>query len=611
MLAIGACKEDPPKAAATDDKPAEAADTKAEPEAKPSDTPEAKPDAKPGGLGADTAALIDTAKSAAAGAPLLPHDKVLGHFMMGNTATMMKKVKEQLAPPSLAGMVDVEAMKALAAGQLGPKGEVVRKIDLEKPFGCAMVDSKVHEAPVACVVGYEGGAEALVADLGPENKAPDGKGHVAAYNIDGETVFIDALDDQVVLSPHAEIFDLAKGYLKSNIVDRGSESIADVELVMYPNNAAKAYAKEMSEVFEAFDEMQKETEEFGGRGLGNLRDRVDEMQQFTIGLELSEAGFTFSTALHATKGSELATTMDTTYAGRMNKDFVAGLPSSTFAFAGAQGGSDPTTDENFTAAIDGLSKAIAEELELDQTKIKTEIDAFIKEEGDLYSRDLATGLMFVEGTLGGAILTVGKKAPGRDKWKAWTERFVPDAILPEEGLAVVTWDFQPAGASFEGVEIDRWVIKPTAFAKKKMAEDKDPDLKAVLALWPDLELTIDRAEFDDRVVFVVSPVKSDAYTKSAVLAVNGTSTIRDHEGYGDVEARAKNLVGLYAVDVAGGVNWLRSFLPPDATKEIPSPLGVDLSDVTLLIEHPAPGVVAGSLSVSQPFVDQLRKLAEM
>ena len=609
MLAIGACKDDPPEATPANAAPVESADTKDEPAAKPSEAPEARPDAAPSGLGTEAAGLIDSAKSAAAGAPLLPHDKVLGHFMMGNTVTMMKKVKEQLAPPSLASMVDIESMKVLAAGQLGPKGEVVRKIDLEKPFGCAMVDSKVHEAPVACVIGYEGGAEALVADLGNENKAPDGKGHVAAYNIEGETLYIDTLDDQVVFSPHAEIFDLAKGYLKSNIIDRGGEAIADVELVLYPNTATKAYADEMKEVFEVFDEMQKETEEFGAGGFGNLRDRIDEMQQLTIGLELSEAGFTFSTALHATKGSELANTMDTTYAGRMNRDFVASLPSSTFAFAGVQGGSDPTADENFKTAIAGMSKALAEGLEKDEATIQTEIEAFVKEEGELYTRDLATGLMFVEGTLGGAILSVGKKASGRDQWKAWSERFVPDAILPEKGLAVVTWEFQPGGATFDGLEVDRWVIKPTALAKKKMSED--PDFKTVSALWPDMTMTIDRVEFDDHVAFVVSPVQSDAYTTSAIQAAKGTKTIRDHGGYADVEARAKNLVGLYAVDVAGGVNWLRAILPPDATKEFPAPLGVDLSDVTLLVEHPASGVVAGSLSVSQPFVDQLRKLAGM
>ncbi len=604
VAALGCTKKDPEPAASDSEATKAQAPDGADTAESAGNEPAAAGGDKPVGLGTEALGLIQAATAAAEGAPLLEHENILGHFMVGNAVASVKEIKTQAAPASVANMVDLEVAKSMAAMQLGERSSVALNVDLEKPFGCALVDTTVHDVPVACVLGYKGGAEELVKDLGTEGRKDDAKGHTAAFEIEGETVYIDALGDEVVLANHPELLDKAKSYLETNIVGRADKAIADFEVVMYPADAAVRYAKEVEDLTKAFDELSKA----GAGSPGDLRKRVAELDQVAFGFGLTPDGAHFSAAAHAKSGSELQTDFDTAYAGRMDPAFVSKMPATTFAFMGAESGSGITNTDNWKKGVDMIAESMADELGVDAAKFRAELEAFVDEEAELYSRDLVAGLVFEPGTLGATILEVGKTAPGRDKWKAWTERFTAEAVLPPKGKEAVTWSFEAGATTIDGVEIDRWVIKPTAEALREAATD--PDFEVIRKKWPELELTIDRAELDDRVIFVASPTGSDAYMTSAIAAARGTKTMADHAGWSELGTDRSGLTALYAVDVAAGVEWVRALIPADKAAEIPSPLGVDLRDVTMVLRHPAPGVVAGSFTISQPFIDQLRRAAD-
>ncbi len=565
--------------------------------------PAAVDDANPVGLGAEALGMIQAATAAAEGAPLLEHEGILGHFMMGNAVATVKEIKAQAAPASVENMVDLEVLKSLAAMQLGDRSSVAINIDFEKPFGCAVVDTKVHDVPVACVLGYKGGAEALVADLGTEGRKDDAMGHAGAYEIEGQTLYIDALGDQVVLANHPELLAQSKAYLEANIIGRADAAIADFELVAYPSEAMVRYGKEVEEIASAFDELAKS----GTASPADLKARVEQLAQVAIGFGLTPDGAHFSGAAHAKPGSELQTEFDTAYAGRMDQAFVSNMPASTFVLLGMESGSSITSTDKWKEGVDAMADELGKELGMEPAKLKSELKAFIDEESELYTRDVAAGLVYETGTLGAAILEIGKSAPGREKWTAWTERFTSDAVLPAKGKDAVSWRFEPGATTVDGVEIDRWIIEPTAKALREASSD--PDFERIRKLWPEMTFTIDRAELDDRVIFVASPTGADTYMTSAIAAARGTKTVTDHAGWAKLGADRSGLVALYAIDVAGGVDWIRALVPPEKAADIPAPLGVDLQDITMVIRHPGPGIIAGSLNVSQPFIDQLRMLA--
>jgi len=606
LLAAGGCKKnDPEPAEQTEEK----TDSKEE-EAGGKDAAESKDAAPSGdktevaGIGVETAALIQNATAAAAAAPLLEHEGILGHFMMGNAVESVKEIQTQLAPPSVASMVDLEALKSLTAMQLGDRSAVAVAVDLSKPFGCALVDSDVVEAPVVCVVGYKDGAEGLVRDLGEKDKISDAKGHVAAYKVEGQEVFIDALGDQIALSNHPDLFATAKGYLETNIVGRADKAIADFELMVYPNAALVRYKDEVEDLVDAIDDLG----DASPTSPTDLRKRVEEMDQLAIGFGLTPEGAHFSLATHAVAGSDLANEFDNTYGGRMSEDFVGKLPMSTFVLAGMQSGTGIIESENWDKAIKLLSEGVAKEFGMDASELEQQVADFVKEEAELYTRDVAMGMVYEPGTMGGLVLEVGKKAPGRDAWKRWSERFTTEAVLPAKAQEGVRWSFEAGATTIDGVEIDRWSIGPTPEVLKEASADAD--FEHIRKLWPDMTVNVDRAELDDRVIFIVAPTESDTYMQSAIKAVRGGKTVRDRKGWKGLATSRSGLTALYAIDVAGGVEWLRPLLPPGDAADIPSPLGVGLDDVTLVLRHPAPGVISGSFNVSQPFIDQLKPLAD-
>ena len=610
LVAAGGCKNDDPApataetkgAGAEGDEAGKAEDSKPESDAKPA------PDSPVTGLGVTAAATIQAATAAAAAAPLLKHDGVLGHFMMGNAVASVKEIQAQASPASVESMVDLEGLKSLAAMQLGERSTVAINVDLTKPFGCALIDSTVEIAPVACVVGYKGGAEGLVKDLGESGKQADAKGHVAAYEVEGQNIYIDTLGDEVALSNHPDVLATAKVYLETNIVGRADTAIADFEFVVYPAAAMVRYGKEIEDLMKGLDDLGKIGGSPSPTSPEDLKKRVAEMGQFSIGLGMTPAGAHLSFDTHAVPGSDLQAELDTTYAGRMQEGFVGTLPMSAFVVAGMQLGSGVSDNENWGKAIELLATSMADEFDVDASKVKVEFEAFIKEESELYSRDIAMGMLYEPGTLGALVLEVGKAAPGRDLWKAWSERFTTEAVLPKKAQDGVQWKFEAGATTIEGIEIDRWSIGPTPAVLKEASADKDAE--RLIKMWPDLTMQIDRAEVDDRVIFVAAPTEGDSYMQAAIKATRDGKTIKDRKGWKGLDSGRSGLVALYAFDIAGGIEWLRPILPAEDAADIPSPLGVGIDDVSIVLRHPAPGVISGSFNVSQNFIDQLKLLAD-
>jgi hypothetical protein len=580
----------------------------------------------------DPAGGASSSKSSAGGGPtsadgLMPatqlqRGSVLGHVLLPNASGFLGEIKAQVAPQSTSMFLDEGMLRGIVSGQLGARQNIAKNVDLSKPMGCALVDTTVTDLPVACIVGYTGGTDAIVGDLGAEGKQSDAGGHAAHYKFSGQDIYIDALDGHVVLTNHTEVFASAKDYLQSNMIARADKVVSDVEAVAYVSSVLVRYRTVLQPVLELINEAQSVTagggrfseamSKYNAMSTQNMIDRWGEMEQLTIGFGMEPAGFVLRYAVFAVPGSRLAEESQAAAAGSLDPQVMHRLPRSAWLVAGASiDWPTLTKTQSAKETRKVFADAYAAAVEKDPEAVNQAIDRWVDEAAALYGNDVAYALLHEPGTVGAALMSMrladGKT--GRDGWKAWTKEFTPDAVLDAETRKKLTWSFAFDAYDVGGVPVDRWVIEPTPSGLQDLRAEVGPQLASLEKRLGGLRLVIDRAEVDGRVLYLVSPTE-DKSMSTAIEATKGQGALADDAALADVLRKSAGLSGLLAVDVRRAADWLRELMPADAASRIPATLGQALSDVTMATSHAKNGNQSGELVISQPFIDQLRALAD-
>ncbi|HEY0137169.1 MAG TPA: hypothetical protein VGB85_23960, partial [Nannocystis sp.] len=296
---------------------------KAEPTAATAGT--APADAKdPATTVADVTAPISSAVGAVALAsggriaPLSAEPDILGHFAIANMSRLLVDVKTQLVPPKYAGFLEEAALRSLLSIALEKRGNLAMNFDMAAPFGCALVDPKVEDIKLGCAFGYKGGAKAFVTDLGEAEKAADAAGHVAAYTVEGKSIYVDALGEGVVVSAGAETFNKTQSYLQRNVVARAGEIHGDIEVVVYMSTVVDRYRDQLAPLFEQADSQEpapsgnpavdgavKAWTDYRKRSGKTTVDRIAEFAQFTGFFSVEPAGVMMGGALFPKAGSRV------------------------------------------------------------------------------------------------------------------------------------------------------------------------------------------------------------------------------------------------------------------------------------------------------------------
>lgn len=610
-LGTGGCKKDDPGAGAeADATKAQQVQTRGE-----SDSAASKASAKPGGGGPTAADELSPATQ-------LQKGEVLGHVLLPDASSFLAEVKNQAAPQSAAAFLEEQMLRTMAAGQLGARSNLAKNVDLARPMGCALVDLTVTDVPLACIVGYKGGTDAIVTDLGDQGKQADAAGHVAHYQLGGQDVYIDALKDHVVLTNHPEVFAKAKDYLGSNMIDRADKVVSDVEIVGYMSGLLKRYEKDLQPFIDqvakpqtisaSSNKFSEAMAAYNAKSTLDMIQRFRDMEQITVGLGLEPAGFVLRYAVFPSEGSRLAEESKASAAGTLNTGIIESLPKSSWAVVGM------TTDWTRLAQTETATEfrklmvdAYADAVGKDPAAVNEAVEGYFEEAAGLYGNDVAYGVMHEPGTVGALLISMrlqdGKDA--RDRWKAWTEQFTPENVLDGESREKITWSFTTDAYALGDLPVDRWVIEPTPAGLAELKAETGPALAAWEKKLGGLKIVIDRAELEDRVLFLVAPAAEKKYMASAVEAAKGTDDLEKDAGLKGVLSHSVGLSGLFAVNVQGATDWLRDVMPADKASEIPASLGNDLSDVYVAQSYSESGTQTGQFVVSQPFIDQLRALA--
>lgn len=603
------------------------------PEAKTADakTTDGKTPGKtdPGGGGSDTTKPgggpgtgINPADKPIEPATKLQRGEVLAHFLIPNPSALIGAVKTQIVPAAQASFVDEAFLRSAASAGLGSRSAIAQHVDLNKPLACALVDLTAAPAPVACIVGYTGGAAALVTDLGEEGKQADAAGHTAKFVVEGQEIYVDDLGGEAVVSNHGEVFAKAKSYLETNVVARAGDVVTDVEVVAYPANLMKRYEKELAPIFDMMGKVSpppsggnKLAEAVGAYAVkANVRtfDSFKQMEQMTFAVGLEPIGFVMRFAVFPTSGSQLETDMKSTAAGPMDSAIVKNLPSSSWGVFGFNTHMAKAFDTSQMKELRNVFvDAYADSLGKDRAATESAVDAFIAEQAATYDGLSAAALMHEPGTLGGVAIvrSVQSGKDAREGWKTWSAAFTPDAVIGAEGAKQVTWAFQMDATKIGDVAVDRWVIEPTDAAKEKMRKDGGEKLAEWEKKLGGLKLVINRAESNGKVAYVIAPNADDKYAQAVVDALAGTNALGSDTGLATIVDRNPGVSAVFGVSVKGAIAWLGEIVPPEEMSKVPPGLGNDLSDIFMAASYADTGAQSGEFVVSQKLIDQVRALA--
>jgi hypothetical protein len=602
------------KPAEGESKPQEAAPTAAKTEV-PAKDPQAKPiaEAPKDGL----AKVVADAATATGGR--LERGDVLGHFVVPNASNLLAEVRTQASPPEGVAFLNEATLRSLASMGLGARAGLSEHVVLDQPMGCVVVDDASIDVPVACAVGYKGGAAAAAADLGAEGKQADAAGHVAHYLVEGNDLYLDDMGGHVVVTNHPTLFAKAQSYLQSNVLGRASTIADDVEVVMFPKAVMGRYATQVESLLSmmrstpslpAGNPLTDAFGEYSRASTARTFDYYRELDQVDFGMGLEPAGFVFRYAIYPTPGSTLQADSQAFATGPIDATLVQQLPAEAWMVMAS------TIDwkavwqlESGAAMRDVVVDTYAKAVGRDPATVRTAFETFLEENSALYGRDFALAVVHLPGTQGGVVMSRKLTGPARAGWKPWTDGFDPTSVLGPEGVKMVTWSFKPDALEVEGVPVDRWTIEPGPDAKAMIAAEADPVVAEIERRFGGLKLEIDRVELPDRVLFVVAPGAQERYIQAAISAAKGGPSTGSDPGLRALLARNPETSVVTAIDVAGVLGWAREVLPPEEASKLPAKLGVDLGDFYVSGTFGASGRQYGEMVLSQAMIDELRKLA--
>ena len=511
----------------------------------------------------------------------------LAWVIMRNTEETLGKVKTNILPSKYSMYGDIATLRSMA-GMLGEKSKIVQHFNFAEPAGCVLLEDKSSKLPFACFFGYEGGATVASAEVA-EGLQADGKGHIAHHVVQGQDFYVDEIGSSVIVTSADGLFASSKDYLTDSLLPYAKKQPDDLAMVAFPSALLVQYGEDVRSLMA-----------MAGGAAASTIDTYKEVQSLSYSFALESDGVHIRTSLDAAPGSDYANVMAAMSAGALEPKWVSSLPASTWATTAYRFHSSKIREISATKpAIATMVEAYASQTGKSAATVTAAIEAFLDESETLYGASFSFSAMHEPGTTGAIVVELEKAASGREQWKTWSSAFTPEAVMGKDAAKKVSWSFKADGASAEGVTGDRWTIAPGPEAKGDLEIAKLSKRFGGKA-----ELTIDRFELDDRVIFVAAMSDIDANNKAAIIAAKGSKTIADAPGGKEIIAAAAKTAGVMAGDGKRMFAWLSEVAPEGA----PYPkVGVDLTDVLVTTDLSATHMVV-DMRMSQALIDQVKTL---
>ncbi len=529
---------------------------------------------------------------------------VWGHFVVANPERMLERVGEQLAPPMMGAMVSASQLKSMLAMQLESRGEAVKHIDLTKPFGCVMVNPKLHDEPLACAVGFEGGINQLIEDLGQEGYQSGGDGF-AAYELNGNTVYFKGWGDHIGVAEDPSLLASVEPAMKS-VLEPGKAD-RDIYVEAKPSVIMVDAREEIEEFYSEMESAMTSVPPGSPGGAYASASAKAAMDMYRSFGDLSSAELVFRIGKQRTKLLYRGTAAKgTPTAQQYNRDaklptvdvaMMSELPDDAWMVGGMSFDWANIMDDPWMGSYFRVMAG---------TKLGGTMKDMMTAMGEVMEGPTTMAVFPVKGSVGAMGATYAVK-PGKDAMAAMRE-FLPkykiETLMPE-AAEYVTSTYKKGAFTVGGVKVDTYTVAPTKKAMAELKKDSQyADMKKVLG---EIKFTMAYAQKGDRQYLVMTTANAKKALDRMMTAAKGKGNIGK---FGDARKRMKaNADGtaLLMLDVKGMLSWARSLDVDGELSNIPK-LGVGLDDVVWTADVNEKGKKEYELAVSQSFIEQLRSL---
>jgi len=579
--------------------------------------------------------------------PTFRHDEgIYGHVILNDVSNLLAELG-QVAPPVHKGKFDEGALRALAAMALQQRGVIAQNINLKAPMGCALLDMKKYpDAPTACAIGYKGGAASLVSDLGEQGKLEDAKGHLAAFDLDGQTLFIDDLKTHAAISVYPGAFADAREYLDSNIVKRTTGLTSNIEATLFIKSLLEKYPDEIKPLLDQFapdDNSQSTTiaegiypddaaasaklvealDEASKMSSGSQRKNFENATQATITVGLHGWGLQLAGALVPAEGSYLLSAAKLADKSA-SRDLALEIPATADAFIStyqspASWRHEPlTTNFNTLCGVWAAMTSAAEPGACAKTitDLNTRLEPTNTGLTALFHAPIAGSVV---GGLGGILRTSGDR---REFFVSIAKSVSIAKLLGERATKSVSFIFEENKRTHDGVAVDRVTIAMTDDLKTRLQDSATGGDKALLATLLSSALVLERAEIEGRVIWSSTVNEREAFTNMTIDAAKGkgarvdkamVNTIFDHHPQAQSIGAANPQV---FVDI---VRNIAKLVPDDPQavrllSQLPTDLSTDLTMLSLYNDLIPSGTGAAQVLINAEFmadaVDRVMKASQ-
>lgn len=453
-----------------------------------------------------------------------------------------------LLPEAQRTMLDESFLRSMLAMAIPAGSRFSDDIDLSQPMGCVVTSYRLHDIPLACVVGYQGGLPKLVKDLGPEGYLNGNDDH-AAYRFEGRSIFLSAMGQHVAFSFAPDLIAATRDHLQHDLVDApiGDEELhvtafpgvilddTREQLLGFIDQLGRAQPPGPAQ--EAMLEAQRKQWESWG-----------ELERAELWLDVSvervRLGYR-GTALGGTPTEEAYAAARDVPTTPATSSLMARLPASPLMVMGMRFDMSSLLDDPMLGAymralttLDGADAAMAEQYR----------------EGFTMWREISTGhaagaMLHERGTKGGIVLAYGLR-PGTDampRLREYFRRLQGSATSP----SYFTTEVRPGALRVGKTRGDLVIMKPNAAF---LATPGGASFAKALGASPRIEMAL--AQRGDTLTMAMAPTKADRYLRRALAAADGKDSLGNVTAARVVlEAQAEDTM-LVTASLSAIVRWL-------------------------------------------------------
>jgi hypothetical protein len=453
-----------------------------------------------------------------------------------------------LLPAAQRSMLDESFLRSMLAMAIPAGSRFSEHVDLTQPMGCVVTSYRLHDIPLACVVGYQGGLSKLVKDLGPEGYINGSDDH-AAYRFEGRSIFLSAMGQHVAFSFAPDLIAATRERLQRDLV---SAPIGDEELLVtaFPS----VILDDTREQLLAFVDQIGRTQP-PGPGQEAMVEAQRKQWQSLGELDRAELWLDVSTerVRLGYRGTALAgTATERAYAAARDvpvvpaaKSLMAELPASALVTMGMRFDMSSLLDDPMLGAytqalatLDGADSALAEQYR----------------EGFAIWREISTGhaagaLLHERGTKGGVVIVYGLR-PGVDAMPRLREYF---QRMKGVSSTASPFAFELRPGAFRAGKA-RGDLATMTLGAAFMAKPGAASVTKALGDPPRIHMAF--VQRGDTLTMAMAPAKVDRYLRRALAAADGEEPLGKLTAARAVlEARAEDTM-LFTVGMSGLVGWL-------------------------------------------------------